>query len=249
MLPARVLESCDHFERRLVGLPAAARAGRDRGSRPGPRPGRALLRARGQRAHAVWARPTCWPHARRSTATSPAGSPSAVGPLDDLIDMLAETLRAAAPEAVDDPSIVVLSDGPSNSAWYEHERIARALSIPVVTLRGAVGLGRPADRTRGRPAHAGGRRLPQDERGSPRGRARQAHGCRRDAARSDPRRQGQLRQRVRRRRRGRQADARLRREDGALLPRRGAAAGFGAHLRRGRCPTSAARCSSASTSS
>jgi uncharacterized circularly permuted ATP-grasp superfamily protein len=50
-----------------------------------------------------------------------------------VLDTITETLRGAAPEGVDDPSVVVLSDGPSNSAWYEHERIARALSIPLVT--------------------------------------------------------------------------------------------------------------------
>jgi uncharacterized circularly permuted ATP-grasp superfamily protein len=48
--------------------------------------------------------------------------------------MLAEVLRNAAPDGVDDPSIVLLSDGPSNSAWWEHETIARRLGIPMVTL-------------------------------------------------------------------------------------------------------------------
>src|SRR4051812_48182405 len=37
--------------------------------------------------------------------------------LADLYDRLAAGLRACAPEGVDDPSVVVLSDGPSNSAW------------------------------------------------------------------------------------------------------------------------------------
>ncbi len=46
----------------------------------------------------------------------------------------ASALRKAAPEGVSDPAIVVLSDGPGNSAWYEHERIARMLDVPVVAL-------------------------------------------------------------------------------------------------------------------
>jgi uncharacterized circularly permuted ATP-grasp superfamily protein len=51
-----------------------------------------------------------------------------------LYDTLAAGLRASAPEGVDDPSIVVLSDGPSNSAWFEHETIARRLDVPLVSL-------------------------------------------------------------------------------------------------------------------
>lgn len=49
-------------------------------------------------------------------------------------EMLGEALRAAAPEGVEDPSVVVLSDGPLNSAWFEHETIARRLAVPLVTL-------------------------------------------------------------------------------------------------------------------
>jgi uncharacterized circularly permuted ATP-grasp superfamily protein len=54
--------------------------------------------------------------------------------LADLYDILAAGVRASAPEGVDDPSIVVLSDGPSNSAWFEHETIARRLDVPIVSL-------------------------------------------------------------------------------------------------------------------
>jgi uncharacterized circularly permuted ATP-grasp superfamily protein len=52
----------------------------------------------------------------------------------DVYDILAGGLRAAAPDGVDEPSIVVLSDGPVNSAWFEHETIARRLDVPLVTL-------------------------------------------------------------------------------------------------------------------
>jgi uncharacterized circularly permuted ATP-grasp superfamily protein len=52
---------------------------------------------------------------------------------DRLLELLRGALRAAAPEGTD-PSIVVLSDGPSGSAWYEHSAVARLLGVPVVTL-------------------------------------------------------------------------------------------------------------------
>ena len=52
----------------------------------------------------------------------------------DLYEILAAGLRGSAHEGVDDPSIVVLSDGPSNSAWFEHETIARRLGLPIVSL-------------------------------------------------------------------------------------------------------------------
>ena len=47
--------------------------------------------------------------------------------------LLGETLRASAPDGGGDPSIVLLSDGPANSAWWEHRRLARSLGVPVVT--------------------------------------------------------------------------------------------------------------------
>ena len=47
---------------------------------------------------------------------------------------LAAALRAAAPEGVDDPSVVLLTDGPGNSAWFEHRRLAARLGLPLVTF-------------------------------------------------------------------------------------------------------------------
>jgi uncharacterized circularly permuted ATP-grasp superfamily protein len=51
-----------------------------------------------------------------------------------IYDLLCAALNRAAPEGVDEPSIVILSDGAGNSAWFEHETIARVLAIPVVGL-------------------------------------------------------------------------------------------------------------------
>jgi uncharacterized circularly permuted ATP-grasp superfamily protein len=47
---------------------------------------------------------------------------------------LALALRDAAPAGVDEPHTVILSEGPSASAWWEHERLARELCAPLVTL-------------------------------------------------------------------------------------------------------------------
>jgi len=48
-------------------------------------------------------------------------------------EILAEALRACAPDGSGDPSIALLSDGPGNSAWYEHRAIARRLGVPIVS--------------------------------------------------------------------------------------------------------------------
>jgi uncharacterized circularly permuted ATP-grasp superfamily protein len=155
VLPDRVLRSCDHFEPRLVGLPAApvrvAIAGLD------------LVRDQDGRFHVLednvrTPSGTSYLLAARETLDRhlPSGLAERRRGVDDLLDTLAETLRAAAPDGVEDPSIVVLSDGPSNSAWYEHERIARALSIPVVTC---AELSVSSDRLI---ARVDGRRMPVD---------------------------------------------------------------------------------------
>jgi uncharacterized circularly permuted ATP-grasp superfamily protein len=47
-------------------------------------------------------------------------------------ELLRDALRAAAPAGCDDPSMVVLTDGPSNSAWWEHRYLAQMLGIPLV---------------------------------------------------------------------------------------------------------------------
>jgi uncharacterized circularly permuted ATP-grasp superfamily protein len=132
-VPARVLESCDHFEKRLVGLPppparvviAGLDVVRDAG-------GRFLVLEDNVRTpsgigYALAAREALDRHLPEHLA----GDRRA---LDPALSMLAATLRESAPEGVDEPSVVLLSDGRSNSAWYEHERLARALAIPLVTL-------------------------------------------------------------------------------------------------------------------
>lgn len=51
----------------------------------------------------------------------------------DCLGKLGEAIRAAAPAGRDEPYAVVLSDGPENGAWYEHERVGRELGLPIVT--------------------------------------------------------------------------------------------------------------------
>jgi uncharacterized circularly permuted ATP-grasp superfamily protein len=47
---------------------------------------------------------------------------------------LAQALRDAAPPGTDEPRVVLLCEGPSAAAWWEHERLARELCAPAVTL-------------------------------------------------------------------------------------------------------------------
>jgi uncharacterized circularly permuted ATP-grasp superfamily protein len=56
-------------------------------------------------------------------------------PLDGEIDLLADALRAATPGGAGGhkaPQAVVLTDGPGNSAYWEHGWLARTLGIPLV---------------------------------------------------------------------------------------------------------------------
>jgi uncharacterized circularly permuted ATP-grasp superfamily protein len=47
---------------------------------------------------------------------------------------LALALQDAAPAGVDEPTMVTLSEGSSAAAWWEHQRLARELCAPAVTL-------------------------------------------------------------------------------------------------------------------
>jgi len=51
----------------------------------------------------------------------------------DYLRQLGAAMRAAAPAGRDEPVVAILSDGPENGAWYEHERIGRELGLPIVT--------------------------------------------------------------------------------------------------------------------
>jgi uncharacterized circularly permuted ATP-grasp superfamily protein len=58
-------------------------------------------------------------------------------PLRDVecaFDLLGAALRAAAPDGVDDPFVVQVSDGPSNPAWWEHRVVSERLELPLVGI-------------------------------------------------------------------------------------------------------------------
>jgi carboxylate-amine ligase len=51
----------------------------------------------------------------------------------EYLEQLGAALLAAAPDGREEPVVAILSDGPENGAWYEHERIGRELGFPIVT--------------------------------------------------------------------------------------------------------------------
>jgi len=84
--------------------------------------------------------------------------PAGIIPLDGVPALLHEALVAAAPDrARGEPVVAVLSDGPDNSAFFEHNLLAEEMGVPVVTpgelvvddgvvhLVGAGGARRPVD--------------------------------------------------------------------------------------------------------
>ena len=79
-------------------------------------------------------------HATRRALMEHISIPPGATPrrLDGEIDLLADTLRAAAPESVRGrraPQAAVLTDGEDNSAYWEHAWLARQLGIPLVEPR------------------------------------------------------------------------------------------------------------------
>ncbi|MGH8781703.1 circularly permuted type 2 ATP-grasp protein [Paraburkholderia sp.] len=55
-----------------------------------------------------------------------------VAPVAHYPDMLLDTLRAAAPEGADNPTIVVLTPGMYNSAYFEHAFLAQQMGVELV---------------------------------------------------------------------------------------------------------------------
>jgi uncharacterized circularly permuted ATP-grasp superfamily protein len=54
-------------------------------------------------------------------------------PLEGYLERMRAAILAAAPEGRSEPTAAIVSDGPENGAWYEHERFGRELGLPVVT--------------------------------------------------------------------------------------------------------------------
>jgi uncharacterized circularly permuted ATP-grasp superfamily protein len=129
VIPSRVIESADHFEPWMCGVPVRGRriavAGLDvvRDAR-----GRYLVLEDNVRTPSG----LTFAEAAREVVGDLLGSPGE-DPFAPAYDHLREAVRAAAPEGVDDPTVVLLSDGSDNSAWFEHRRLAERLGIPLVT--------------------------------------------------------------------------------------------------------------------
>jgi uncharacterized circularly permuted ATP-grasp superfamily protein len=56
----------------------------------------------------------------------------AIAPIDHYPDLLLETLRGVAPENVPDPTVVLLTPGAYNSAYFEHTFLAQQMGIELV---------------------------------------------------------------------------------------------------------------------
>jgi uncharacterized circularly permuted ATP-grasp superfamily protein len=133
VVPARAVDTCDHYEPRVADLPLPpvriGVAGLDVVRGPDGR-FRVLednVRTPSGFAYALAARELLDRHLPPRLAEGRL-------PFEPVVDLLARSLRAAAPDGVHDPSIALLTDGRRNSAWYEHERLARMLEIPLVQL-------------------------------------------------------------------------------------------------------------------
>jgi uncharacterized circularly permuted ATP-grasp superfamily protein len=129
-MPERVIETAAHFERDLIDSPPGRFgwiAGMDLvGDGEGP-----LMvlednmRTPSGIAYALAAREAV-------DAAAPVDGPANRLDPRRTLPLLADALRSSAPDGVERPSVALLSDGPSNSAWYEHRALAAALDVPVV---------------------------------------------------------------------------------------------------------------------
>jgi uncharacterized circularly permuted ATP-grasp superfamily protein len=59
----------------------------------------------------------------------------AVQPVESYPEQLLRTLRHVAPAGVAEPTVVLLTPGPHNSAYFEHTYLARQMGIPIVEGR------------------------------------------------------------------------------------------------------------------
>jgi uncharacterized circularly permuted ATP-grasp superfamily protein len=134
LVPARVVDSAEHFEPWMLGVESpggrAPVVGFDvvRGADGKLRVLEDNLRTPSGFTYALAARRLVDAHRPRAALLPRAE-------IEGCFDQLGEALRAAAPDGHGDPSVVLLSDGPENSAWYEHVTIARRLAIPIVGAR------------------------------------------------------------------------------------------------------------------
>ena len=75
----------------------------------------------------------CYALAVREVVAPEIGAAPAPRPLEGYMEKMRAALLAAAPSGHGEANAVILSDGPANGAWYEHERFGHELGLPVVT--------------------------------------------------------------------------------------------------------------------
>ena len=131
-VPERVITSADHFEPELVGLDApgghAPVIGFDLVRGADGRFGvlEENLRTPSGLSYSDAAREAV----DEAAPFHPPGTRRALAPS---FESLGKAIREAAPGGGGDPSAALLSDGPFNSAWFEHKMLSERLGIPIVT--------------------------------------------------------------------------------------------------------------------
>ncbi|MGN6202992.1 MAG: circularly permuted type 2 ATP-grasp protein [Solirubrobacterales bacterium] len=131
VVPRRLLETSDGYEPVMNGL-------LDGGPPPATVAGLDLIRDEEGRFRVLednlrMPSGACYAIAVREVVAPEIQAGLVPRPLDDYLEEMRAALLGAAPEGRDEPNVVVLSDGPENGAWYEHERYGRELGLPVVT--------------------------------------------------------------------------------------------------------------------
>ena len=131
-VPRRVVETADHFEPDLVGLTA-----------PGghaPVIGFDLVRGADGRFGVLEENLRTPSGLSYSSAARiavdeamPFDAPGGRRDVGPSYESLGRAIRDAAPDGSGDPSAALLSDGPFNSAWFEHRRLSERIGIPIVT--------------------------------------------------------------------------------------------------------------------
>lgn len=133
VVPARLLESSEHLDPVAEGLPATpVRVGVAGADLVRDVDGRLLVLEDNVRTPAGLAYLLA---ARRAVGEPREGGPPAAPLARAVAQLLGGVLRGAAPQgARGEPSVALLTDGPANSAYWEHERLADLLGVPCVTL-------------------------------------------------------------------------------------------------------------------
>lgn len=129
VVPRRLLETSPGFEPALQGL-------LDDGVPPATVAGLDLVRdAKGElrvlEDNLRMPSGACYALAVREIVEPELEAPLRPRPLAGYLEKLGEAIRAAAPQGRAEPLAAVISDGPENGAWYEHERVARELGMPI----------------------------------------------------------------------------------------------------------------------